>query len=214
MRRLALTCPFTVGQILAADDTNLVAAGDWSQPSATPEGSAIRGRLLICDTPAHAGAEPDRWTDTAVYLELQEFSSSVRSVRVYCEPNRWRFLDPHPGLRCELRDRKGNLVPDSPGGFGGGMPESCWVTLQPYCSVRMRASVFGGGRLKDGGLAICLASRGWWDVHPNATNEYYLSGTFTATAPTNQWGMVSTKNRDVWYGTLALPAVKIPAKQP
>jgi hypothetical protein len=205
-------------RLFAADDTNLSASGEWSKPISTQYGHAVWGRLLICETPDHARSEPR--TDTAVYLELQEFSSAVRSVRVYCVLDRMSLPLDAPGLRCELRDSSGKLIPDSPGGFSGGGPVSCWVTLQPYCSARIRASVFGGGCLDDGGLAVYLASRGWWDVHPSKTNEYYLSGTFTAAMPTNQLGLqtglpsVDSTNMDVWYGTLTLPRVKVPLKKP
>jgi hypothetical protein len=218
MKTITLILLLSASRVLAIDDTNLLACGEWSQPVATQYGPSIRGRLLICDTPDHARSEPR--TDTAVYLELQEFSSAVRHVQVYCGINRWSLPLDAPGLHCELRDSSGKLVPDSPGGFSGGMPSSCWITLQPYCSVRMRVSVFGGGRLDDGGLAIYLASRGWWDVHPSKTNEYYLSGTFTAAVPSKQTGLpagipvVDSRNMDVWYGTLTLPRVKIPLKKP
>jgi hypothetical protein len=212
MRPIILILLFAACRSYAVEDTNVVALGQWSEAVGTFHGNTIRGRLLICDTPDHASSVSR--IDTAVYLELQEFSSAVRSVRVYCELNRMSLPDDAPGLRCELRDSAGKLVPDSPGGFSGGMPVSCWLTLRPYCSARLRASVFGGGRLDDGGLAIYLASRGWWDVHPNTTNEYYLSATFTAVAPTNELGMVTSTNLDVWYGTLTLPRVKIPAKKP
>jgi len=50
-------------------------------------------------------------------------------------------------------------------------------------------------------------------VHPNPSNEYYLSGTFTATCPTDEFGMVASTNMDVWCGTLTLPRVKIPVKK-
>jgi hypothetical protein len=198
---------------LAVEDTNLAASGEWSQPVATYYGVAIRGRLLICDTPDHASDTPTR-TDTAVYLELQEFSGALQTVRVYCGLNRWSSPEDAPGLRCQLRDSKGKLVPCSPGGFGGSSPESYWVMLRPYCSARVRASVYGGGRMADGGLAIYLSQWGWWDVHPSPTNEYYLSGTFTAAPPTNELGMVAGTNLNVWHGTLTLPRVKIPVKKP
>jgi hypothetical protein len=91
----------------------------------------------------------------------------------------------------------------------------------PYCSARLRASVYGGGRLDDGGLAIYLCShQAWWDVRPSKTNEYFLSGTFTAVAPTNTFGLqtglpvIDSTNMDVWYGTLTLPRVKVPVKKP
>jgi hypothetical protein len=216
MKTITLILLLSISQALAIDDTNLVAAGEWSQPVTTQFGPAIRGRLLICDTPDHASSLAR--TDTAVYLELQEFSHAVRSARVYYGLDSFSSAIDAPGLHCELRDGTGKLIPDSPGGFSGGGPVSCWVTLQPYCSVRMRTSVFGGGRLDDGGLAIYLGPRGYWDVHPNKTNDYYLSGTFTADMPltTNQFGfaMVTGTNMDVWYGTLTLPRVKVPLKKP
>ena len=212
MKPIVLILLIAACRSFAVEDTDVAALGQWSKPVGTFYGHTIRGRLLICDTPDHARSEPR--IDTAVYLELQEFSAAVRSVRVYCELYRMSLPDEAPGLRCELRDSTGKLVPNSPYGFGGGMPISCWLTLQPYCSARLRASVFGGGRLDDGGLAIYLASRGWWDVHPNPTNEYYLSGTFTALAPTNELGLVTSTNLDVWCGTLKLPPVKIPIKKP
>ena len=142
MKIITLIILFAACQMLAADDTNLVAAGDWSQPVATQYGPAIRGRLLICDTPNHASSDPK--PDTAVYLELQEFASALRSVRVYCGLNRFTVPDDSPGLRCELRDSAGKLIHNSPGSFSGGEPGSYWVTLQPYCSARLRASVYGG----------------------------------------------------------------------
>lgn len=236
MKTTTLIILFAAFQMLAADDTNLVASGDWSQPVATQYGPAIQGRLLICDTPNHASSDPR--LDTAVYLELQEFSGALRSVRVYCGLHRLELPDDAPGLRCELRDSKGKLVPNSSGGFSGSEPGSCWVTLNPYCSARMRVSVYGGGRLDDGGLAIYLASRGWWDVHPNPTNEYYLSGTFTFSGMRKRDSKTGlpvildlntglplegkqgtpdfndSTNMDVWSGTLTLPPVKIPVKKP
>ena len=124
------------------------------------------------------------------------------------------------GLQCELRDSAGRLIPNSPGAFSGGEPGSYWVNLMAYCTARLRASVFGGGRLSDGGMAVYLACRGWWDVHPNPTNDYYLSGTLTAVMPIDAMGLklnmplIDATNPDVWYGTLTLPPVKIPVSKP
>jgi hypothetical protein len=236
MKTITLILFLAASKIFATDDTNLVAAGEWSQPVATQYGSAIRGRLLICDTPDHASSV--QRTDTAVYLELQEFSSAIMSVRVYCGIDRLTLPDDAPGLRCELRDSSGALVPYSPGGFSGSEPGSSWVTLMPYCSTRLRISAYGAAcRMEDGGLHILLASRGAWDVHPNPTNEYYLSGTFTFAglikqdSQTGLWvpldldsGLplkgkeatlfLNATNMDVWSGTLKLSPVKIPVKKP
>lgn len=237
MKIIALIILFATFRMLAGEDSSLVAAGDWSQPVATADGVAIRGRLLILDTPDHASSL--KRTDTAVYLELQEFSSAVSLARVYCGLNRYTLPEDAPGLRCNIRDKNGKLIPDSGGAFSGGEPVSCWVTLQPYCSARLRVSAFGAAcRLEDGGLHITLASRGNWDVHPNPTNEYYLSGTFTFAGLRKQdpgtglWVPLDLDsglplqeqhgtsdfgpetNRWVWSGTLTLPPLKIPMKKP
>jgi hypothetical protein len=212
MKAILSVLLFAAGWSFAVEDTNVAASGEWSQPVATYLGVGIRGRLLICDTPNHASDTPTK-TDTAVYLELQEFSGALRTVGVYCGLNSGSSPEDAPGLRCQLRDRRGKLVACSPGGFGGSSPESYWVTLRPYCSARVRASVYGGGRMADGGLAIYLSHWAWWDVHPNPTNDYYLFGTFTATAPTNEGGMGTGTNDNVWYGALTLPPVKIPVKK-
>jgi hypothetical protein len=215
MKLIILILLFVAFQSVAIEDTNLVSAGEWSEPvgTITMNGNTIRGRLLICDTPDHASSI--QRVDTAVYLELQEFASAIRSVDVYCQLHRLEFPDDAPGLRCELRDRGGQLVPESGGSFSGSEPGNCWITLEPYCSARLRVSAYGAAcRLKDGGLRIYLASRGCWDVHPNPTNDYYLSATFTAVAPTNEMGFITGTNRDIWYGTLKLPKMKIPVKKP
>jgi hypothetical protein len=237
MKTITLILLLAVSRTFAADDTNLVAVGEWSQPVATVYGPAIRGRLLILDTPDHASSF--KRTDTAVYLELQEFSSAIRSVRVYCGLHRLTLPEDAPGLKCELHDSSGKLIPYSPGGFSGSEPGSCWVTLMPYCSARLRVSAYGAAcRLEDGGLHILLASRGAWDVHPNPTNDFYLSGTFTSPSLTkvdaktglpvmvdlntgfpleanpNPPTSYYSTNMDVWSGALTLPPVKIPFKKP
>jgi hypothetical protein len=213
MKSMLLILLLVTFQSFAIEDTNLVAAGEWSEPVGTMFGNTIRGRLLVCDTPDHASSI--QRVDNAVYLELQEFASSVRSVDVYCQLNRLEFPNDAPGLCCELRDRADKVVPESGGAFSGGEPGNCWVTLNSYCSARLRMSAFGAAcRLEDGGLHIVLASRGCWDVHPNLTNDYYFSGTFTAVAPTNELGFVTGTNHNIWYGTLKLPKMKLPVKKP
>lgn len=189
---------------LAMDDTNILAAGNWSAPVSNRDGFAIRARLLICQAPWRGTTQT---TDIAVYVDLQEYSSFVGDgLEVYCEPAR---------LQCQLRDGTGSLIPESAGGFGGGIPGPCWVNLPAYCTFRMRASVFGGGLLKDGGLAVYLHyGRGWWDVHPNATNDFFLSGTFTVSPPPERSRAASLTNRNVWEGTLNLPPLKLPIKRP
>lgn len=208
MKSWLLLFLFVAFRALAADDPGLLAAGEWSKSVGNRDGYTIRGRLLICQTPNHASAISNQ-TDVAVYLELQEFSPFITSVRVH-----YSVPPDAPGLRCEMRDSKGALVPESGGAFSGSGPASRWIELGPYCSARLRASLHGGGRLADGSLSIMLASTEAWEVHPNATNGYYLSGTFSAPIPPNFMGVVNPTNRNVWYGTLALPPVKLPINKP
>ena len=61
---------FNACRSFAAEDPSLLAAGEWSKPAAIPDGYAIRGRLLICDT-RH---------DAAVFLELQESTPRLAPV--------------------------------------------------------------------------------------------------------------------------------------
>jgi hypothetical protein len=48
-----------------------------------------------------------------------------------------------------------------------------------------------------------------WTIPPNATNDFFLSATFTPSKD-----HPSPLNYHVWQGTLKLPKVKIPAKKP
>ena len=149
---------------LGACDTNVLALGDWSQPVANYYGTAVRGRLLLCEYPEHRA--PTEKSDTAVYLELQEYSDFVAGrLELYCDMVGKTSASPEGydgGLRCELRDSSGKLVPKSGFSFGGGAPTPCWVMLEPYGSVQLRASVYGGGRLWDGGLGLWFIGAGSW----------------------------------------------------
>ena len=204
---LCLCC----GSGFAACDTNVLALGDWSEPVANSYGLALRARLLICQEPCHRGAGG---LDTGLYVELEEHSDFVGGeVEVYCklggEPGK-------EGLRCDLTDSKGRTPPFSQvhggGGYGGGAPVSCWVTIPPYGGVRLRASVYGGGWLEDGGLGIwCTPTSGWWTIKGGDTNAYFLSGTFTVDPPTNH---VAHDFRSVWAGTLKLPRMRLPVQKP
>jgi hypothetical protein len=223
MKPIILFLLFAVFRSFAIDDTNIFALGQWSEPVETDFGHAIRGRLLVCDTPDHASAG-QRSVDRAVYLELQEYSATSRPVRVNCGLHGSGLPDELNGLRCELRDSAGNLLPKLPFGTGGAGPSNSWVTLDPYCSIRLRASLYSGDSiLEDGGLLIILAPSTVWEVYPNPNTDYYLSGTFTCEAlpkvivPRNVahlWGFVNPTNMEIWYGTLTLPPVKIPMKKP
>jgi hypothetical protein len=187
------------------DDTNAIALGEWSRPVANYYGLALRGRLAMYEHPHYQGGTR---TDTALYLELEEYSNFVGGdAEVYFQ------LGSGEGkgeLRCELTDEAGKVVPESGFGFGGGAPVSRWVEIPTDARVRLRVSVFGGGRLQDGGLGIWSFGPGSWTIKGHDTNTYFLSGTFTADPPTNR---VPKDFRWVWQGKLNLPKMKIPANK-
>src|SRR5215475_6861013 len=123
MGRLVLIFLFSIrAYCFAADDTNALAAGDWSKPVGDVLGYTLRGRLLLCDSPK------DR--TTAVYLELQECSKGWGGcLDVYCNMKPTVALGGNPDAQgrervekaaatWELRDRAGKLVPETPTGFG------------------------------------------------------------------------------------------------
>lgn len=198
----------------AVDDTNVLAAGDWSKPVGDFLGYTLRGRLLLCDSPK------DRVP--AVYLELQECSDGWGGcMDIYCNMKPTVALGGHPdaqgreriekaGAVWELRDASDKLVSESEGGFGGGAPGASWISLPCDSTVRLRASVYGGGRMKDGSLSIFFLSN-HWVIPPRSPNDYYLSCTFTVDPPTNH---VALAEHHVWQGTLTLPKMKIPVQRP
>jgi len=205
MKSISLIFLFVAHASCFAVDTNILAAGDWSKPV-----DRLRGRLLLCDSPKDKVA--------AVYLELQECSESWGGgMDVYCNMESTAALGAQGDERVvkaaavwKLQDASGIPVPESSSGFSGGAPVASWISLPCDSTVRLRASVYGGGRLKDGSLSIFLPSNRWV-VPPRSTNDYYLSCTFTVDPPTNH---VALPEHHVWKGTLTLPKMKIPVQRP
>jgi hypothetical protein len=185
-------------------DTNMsvIAISDWSK--AVPGtgvgreyGGSLQGRLLIFEgySPGYEGKVPE----TLVYLELRNVSVGG-PLDIY--------YDFQNGLRADVKDINGKPPPVVGTGGSGGFPSASWVTL-PYNSVvRLNASWGGYGMSKEKGLQIPL-------FYPiillaDNTNEYFLSCTLTATAPTNY---VCPPDHHIWTGKLALPAVKVSGKR-
>ncbi len=176
---LACRCCFAI------EDTNIIAAGDWSAPVAgfqdkdTGRGAhhpTLRGRLLLCESPKNHSP--------AIYLELQDCGEAWgNNMELYCNMN------PGGGYHLEFRDAAGRLLPGRSGGFEGGVPGAAWITLPTDAAVRLRISPFATFSLE-------------------STNDYFISGTFIVDPPADHTGL------DVFQGTLKLPPVKIPAKRP
>ena len=195
-------------------DTNVIAVGNWSEPVGDSRGYKLRGRLLICETPRHRG--PGGGCDIAVYLELQECSDCVgATLQVYCNMEGDELLGPDfkrvekAGGCWELRDAADNPVAQSPFAYSGAAPGKYWMTLPCDSTVRLRATLFGGGRLEDGRLGIALPSQ-YWVIPARSTNDYFLSGTFAVSPPTNS---IDELKFHVWQGTLKLPKIKIPVRK-
>jgi hypothetical protein len=58
-------------------------------------------------------------------------------------------------------------------------------------------------------LVLHLEGEQFWWIRTGDTNTYYLSGTFTATTPTNFVPKDSHTADAVWSGTLELPKTKV-----
>jgi len=198
---LLLTMP---GFSQAGGDTNVIATSEWSQPVRTEFGQALRGRMVIAQehSPAHKGP----WPETEFYLDLQNVSDAIGApMRIY--------FDVWHNLRCEMRDAEGKPFRTGVGGDGGG-PAACWITLPYNSTIRLRANMYGYGAQKSEGLLLMLGpSAGGWRIKAGDTNEYFLSGTFAATPPTNYYTKDFETLRSEWRGTLVLPTMKVYGKE-
>jgi len=197
----------------AQTDTNLIAAGDWSEP-VNDAGVAIRGRLLVYDDQA-----VNAFNLARIYLELQRIPKSLEfgynadgrgatEVEIYYDPNMGVDNKP-PGLLLELRDEHHQKIPsEEPLMFNGAFDPPYWIILTPDMTVRFRTERLGlGPDNKIKGLTIMGRLR-QWTIPPHATNDYYLHGTFVSTND-----HPSQLHYHIWQGTLELPPVKIPAKK-
>ena len=188
---------------LGQNDTNLIAAGDWSETALDGGGLfALRGRLLVYDDSSSNALNHAR-----VYLELQHVHVSNSAwdppVAVYFE------FATNNDLHFDLRDKFDKAVPEVPVFTWGPVPDPYWVTLPYESTLRLRVDTLLGPDSKPDGLEI-LVPGGCWIIQPNAHDDFFLSATFTA--PEDQPSPFSPQYYHVWKGVLHLPPVKIPAK--
>ena len=187
--------PLPPPQCHGVADPNVLALGDWSEPVANKYGLKLRGRLSICEYPEHRGHSG---TDTALYVELQEYSDFVGAIgEVFWAPE---------SLSCELTDGSGKAVPCSGGAYGGPTPPASWIKLPSNSSLRLRVSPYGGGKLTDGGFDLWANLPQTWTLEPKDTNAYFLSGVLTIKSPNDY---KPTDFQWVWTGTLKLPKMKL-----
>lgn len=145
----------------AAEDTNIIAAGDWSEPVVSSHSNTLHGRLLLCESPKNHRL--------AAYLELQDCCEAWGSdIEIYCNMN--------PivgGCHLKFSDTAGQPLPSQfpPLGLSnGGLPGAHWITLPSDSTVRLRISAYAGFYLE-------------------STNDYLMSGTFTVDPPADHSGL-------------------------
>jgi hypothetical protein len=170
--------------------TEFKTAGEWSEVT-----NGLRGRLLFAEgTPDKGGVKMGE-----VYLELQNVSLGD-AMYVY-------YAATKSPLRCELSDAAGKNVEGMPEVMSDWMPSPCWLALPHDSALRFSTRVGPSFGPAHPCLFICVGLEGGaWEIPPTATNDYYLSGTFTVKTPANE-----TRPR-IWEGTLKLPRVRVPVK--
>jgi hypothetical protein len=176
---------------LAGPVTEPNAIGEWSEPT-----NGLRGRLLFAERVQDKYDVQNNCKEGVVYLELQNLSQG-ETLYVYYDAKK-------SPLRCELQDSTGNAVKRWGGVYSDSRPYPCWLALPYDSALRFSATILVG--TPPNSLVISVGEIGMggaWKVPLDATNDYFLSGTFNSLSVTNE-----TRPR-VWEGILKLPPVKI-----
>jgi hypothetical protein len=182
------------------NDTNVLAVGDWSAP-VTDGIWPLRGRLLVYDAVPDKGDDV-MWPEARVYLELQH----VADVPMAKKLSIGVFTDDLTRLNFEMRDGHDKPIEVETILVNGVLPDPFSATLPPDSTLRVRVDNEVRWQTPDG-LMVCVPG-GAWTIRPGATNDFYLSATFSHPS-----SIQSGLNYHVWQGTLQLPKVKIPIEK-
>lgn len=191
----------------AGDETNIIAASEWSGPVGA-NGHAIRGRLLIVEGTQPAYGGPKTETHAMTFVELQNVDgASGGSIEFYFDVI---------GLNCNLSDKDGKELPKPMHGAWGGRGPFAprWIVL-PYNST-IRLFINSGTREP---LAVYNGGEPWsyWSISPSDAEVYYLTGTLNVSMPTNTSSTTTIPDvhysENVWQGKLIFPKMRIPAKK-
>ena len=199
----ALLFVASLGSCFGQTDTNLLASGDWSKPVQDDQGYTLRGRLLVYDehnAPNHA----------RIYLELQHLFKGPgwwdNPIEIYYDRERGDVL------HFEMRDGLNQPIPMYPVSIAGPVPSPYLITLPCDSTIRLRADWENmGPPTQPDGLEIFVVG-GCWLIPPDATNDFYLSASFTP--PKELPSGLNGIKYHIWQGTLNLPKVQIPVQKP
>jgi hypothetical protein len=193
---LLASMPCCVGQT----DTNLIATGEWSPIVSDNCRHHLRGRLIVYD--AEGMNKWGMWRTARVYVELQHVHLGGWDLPIEFD------YDDMKCLHFEMRDSSDRPIPQELLARALPVPPSFKGVLPCDSTLRFHAYSGGGFQSKPEGLWICL-SGGDWLIRPNATNSYFLSATFSPSTD-----LSTSRDVNLWRGTLTLPKVQIPVKKP
>ncbi len=179
----------------------ILAESEWSK-SVESHDRLLRARWLLMEGRSRAYAGPGN--EVLLYLELQNANSA------WGEPLRVYF-DAAKGLKFEIWDAEGNIVPPRFAPGSGGDVATCWVTIPYDSTVRLRANPSWA---KPEGVALALPLRPMqgqnWVFVELPDNDLSIVGKMTIDPPTED----TIEHRDDWRGILEFPITKLALKKP
>jgi hypothetical protein len=161
------------------------AQGEWSSTDGKIAG--LKARLV-----AYREENPNGNPIIAVYLDLRNTSGGPETVDFDLNSAKIDWV---------VSDATGKAIaPSSPP--GNWLPTTAQkVTLAAQEGGRLLLASTRAGLAKDGACRLELIPNRMWDFAKGDRGQYSLTGTIT---------IKPTGDRSLWYGTLALPSVRIP----
>jgi hypothetical protein len=162
------------------------AQSEWSSTDSSIAG--LQGRLVAYREETSNSGAPI----IAVYLDVRNTSGGPQTVDFDLNSAKIDWV---------VSDATGKAIaPSSPP--GNWLPTKAQkVTLAAKESDRLLLTASGAGVAKDGAGHLELISNRMWDFAKSDRGPYFLTGTIM---------IKPTGDRSLWYGTMALPSVRIP----
>jgi hypothetical protein len=182
--------------------TNFLVTGDWSDFVRDDAGYAVGGRLLIGDS--SSTNKSGRSGNVKVYVELCHFDEGFHGLPIEI------YVEDLNCLRFELRDGSGERIRPKKASeifqISRGVEAAYRLTIPCDSTVRLRADYNLRGEKKPGEFDVTVPGV-FWRIRREATNDFFLSGTFSPPTNTVSGGCHG------WNGTLELPKVRIPVEK-